>query len=132
MMKKLEIIVTQLENLEAQLTGLVPVIFNNLRGYDSHLIFYELKKFDVKIDVIPNILEKYVVFILNKNIVFIDSMQCMNSSLEKLVKNLSDDDFKYLTPEFGFKNLQHLKQKNTYPYKYMDSFKRFSEKKTTW
>ena len=29
----------------------------------------------------------------NKNLVFIDSKQFMNSSLEKLVKNLSDDDF---------------------------------------
>ena len=36
-------------------------------------------------------------FILNKNLVFIDSMQFMNSILEKLVKNLSDDDFEYLT-----------------------------------
>ena len=33
-------------------------------------------------------------FILNKNLVFIDSMQFMNSSLEKLVKSLSDNDFK--------------------------------------
>ena len=49
-------------------------------------------------------------FILNKNLVFIDSMQFMNSSLEKLVKNLSDDDFKYLTEEFGSKNLELLKQ----------------------
>ena len=44
--------------------------------------------------------------ILNKNLVFIDSMQFMNSSLEKLVKNLLDDDFKYLTEEFGSKNLE--------------------------
>ena len=36
-------------------------------------------------------------FILNKNLVFVDSMQSMNSSLEKLVKNLSDNSFKYLT-----------------------------------
>ena len=48
MTKKLEIIVT--------------IIFHNLRGYDSHLIFCELNKFDVKIDVIPNGLEKYIVF----------------------------------------------------------------------
>ena len=36
-------------------------------------------------------------FILNKNLVLVDSMQSMNSSLEKLVKNLSDNNFKYLT-----------------------------------
>ena len=84
-------------NINLQLTKKVPVIFHNLRGYDSHLIFYELKTFDVKIDVIPNGLEKYMAFILNKNLVFIDSMQFMYSSLEKLVKNFPDNDFKYLT-----------------------------------
>ena len=41
-------------------------------------------------------------------------MQFMNSSLEKLVKNLSDDDFKYLTKEFGSKNLELLKQKDAH------------------
>ena len=105
------------------------MIFYNLRGYDSHLIFCELGKFDVKIDVIPNGLEQYMAFILNKNLVFIDSMQFMNFSLEKLVKNLSDDDFKYLTEEFGFKKIELLKQKTAYPYEYTDSFKRFNEKK---
>ena len=66
---------------------------------------------------------------INKNLVFIDSMQVMNSSLQKLVKNLTDGNFKYLTKEFGFKNLELLKQKDAYPYEYMDSFKRFNEKK---
>ena len=42
----------------------------------------------------------------------------MNSSLEKLVKNLSDNDFKYLT-----------KQTDASPHEYMDSFKRFGEEK---
>ena len=45
-----------------QLTKKVPVIFHSLRGYDSHLIFNELDKFDVKISVIPNGLEKYMAF----------------------------------------------------------------------
>ena len=80
------------------------------------MVFYELKKFDVKVDVIPNRLEKYMAFILNKNLVFIDSMQFMNSSLEKLVKNLSDVDFKYLTAEFGSRNLDPLKQKDAFPW----------------
>ena len=115
-------------NINLQLTKKVSVIFHNLRGYDSHLIFCELNKFDVKIDVIPNGLEKYMAFFLNKNLVFIDSMQFMNSSLDKLVKNLSDEDFKYLVEEFGSKKLELLKQKGTYPYEYMNSFERFDEK----
>ena len=98
-------------NINFQLTKKVPVIFHNLKGYDSHLIFCELNKFDVKIDVIPNRLEKYMAFFLNKNLVFIDSMQFMNSSLDKLVKNLSDNDFKYLIEEFVSKNLEILKTK---------------------
>ena len=53
----------------------------------------------------------------------------MNSSLEKLVKNLSENDFKYLTEEFSSKNLELLKQKGSYPYEYMDNFKRFNEGK---
>ena len=64
-------------------------------------------------------------FVLGKN--FIDSMQFMNYSLDKLFKNLSDEDFKYLVKEFGSKNLEILKQKGTYPYEYMNSFKRFND-----
>ena len=68
-------------------------------------------------------------FFLNKNLVFIERMQFMNSSLQKLVKNLSGNDFKYFTEEFGSKNLELLKQNNAYPYEYMNSFKRFNEEK---
>ena len=68
-------------------------------------------------------------FFLGKNLVFIGSMQFMNFSFDKLVKNFSDEDFKYLLKEFGFENLEILKQKGTYPYEYMNSFKRFNEKK---
>ena len=48
-------------------------------------------------------------------------MQVMNSSLEKLVKNLTDD-FKYFTEEFGSKNLELLKQKDAYPNDYINSW----------
>ena len=40
----------------------VPVTTHNLRGYDSHFIFYELNKFNVKIEVIRSRLEKYMTF----------------------------------------------------------------------
>ena len=49
-------------SINFQLTKKIPIIFHNLRGYNSHLIFSELNKFDVKISVIPNGLEKYKAF----------------------------------------------------------------------
>ena len=53
----------------------------------------------------------------------------MNSSLDKLVKHLSDEDFKYLIKEFGSENLELLKQNGSYPYQYMNSFEKFNEEK---
>ena len=103
-------------NINFQLTERILLIFHNLRGYDSHLIFSVLHRFDIKISVIPNGLEKYMAYFLGKNLVFIDSMQFMNCSLDKLVKNLSNEDFKYLVKEFGSENLEILKQKGSYPY----------------
>ena len=50
-------------------------------------------------------------FFLNKNLVFIDIMQFMSSSFDKLVKNLSDEDFKYLVEEFDSKHLKNIKNK---------------------
>ena len=68
-------------------------------------------------------------FTINRNLVFIDSVQFMNSSLDSLVKNLSDNDFKYLSEEFSSEFLKPVKQKCVYLYEYMDSFKKFSEDK---
>ena len=64
-------------------------------------------------------------FTINNNLVFIDSMQLMNSSLDALVKNLSETDFKYLSQEFSGDLLELVKQKEVYPSEYMDSFKIF-------
>ena len=84
---------------------------------------------NLKISVIPYGLEKYMAFAVNKNLVFIDSMQFMNSSFDRLVKNLSDKDFKYLNEEFSGEQLKLVKEKGIYPYEYMNSFKRFNENK---
>ena len=114
-------------NINLKMTKKVPVLFHNLKGYDSHLIFKELSKFNVEISVITNGLEKYMAFAINKNLVFIDSMQFMNCILDKLVKNLSDEDFKNLSEEFSDEQLKLVKENVIYPYEYMNSFKRFNE-----
>ena len=112
-------------NINLKISKKIFVLFHNLRGCDSHLIFKELSRFNCSINVVPNGLEKYMSFSLGQNIVFIDSMLFMNSSLDKLVKNLND--FKYLTNAFKERELELVKQKGIYPNEYMDSFKRFKE-----
>ena len=72
-------------NINVKLTKKIPVIFNNLKGYDSHLIMQEIGKFNVKVNVIPNGLEKYMAFTINFNLVFIGRMQFMNSCIDALV-----------------------------------------------
>ena len=48
-------------------------------------------------------------FTISKNLVFIDSMQFMNTSLNKLVENLKDNDFKYISQEFSGDLLELVK-----------------------
>ena len=105
----------------------MPVVFHNLRGYDSHLIIKEISNFDVSVDVIPNGLETYMAFIVNRNLVFTDSAQFINFSLDSLVGNLVDEDFKCLSEECEGECLKLVKEKGVYPYEYMDNFKKFDE-----
>ena len=116
-------------NVNLKITKKLAVIFHNMGGYGSHLIFKELSKFDCKISVITNGLEKYISFTLNRDIVFIDSVLFMNSSLDKLAKNLGSEDFKYLSEEFCSEKLELVKKKGIYPYEYFNSFKKFKEDK---
>ena len=53
----------------------------------------------------------------------------MNSSLDKLAKNLSDDDLNIWHEKSGSANIEVLKQKDSYPHDYMDSLKWFKGKK---
>ena len=50
-------------------------------------------------------------FTINSNLLIIDTMQLINSSLDTLVKNLSDNDFEYLSRKFSINLLQLGKQK---------------------
>ena len=114
-------------NANFKISKKVPVVFHNLKGYDGHLIMKELSNFDVKIDVIPCGLEKYMAFIVNRWLVFVDSMQFMNSSLDAVVNNLGSNDFKCLSKEFGNDRAKFelVKCKGVCPYEWVDSFKKF-------
>ena len=116
-------------NANLKIIKKIPVIFHNLRGYDSHSIIKEVSNFNVKVDVIPNGLETCMAFAIYRNLVYIDSMQFMNSSLDSLGKKLVDKDFKYLSEKFSGKYLEVVKEKGIYPYEYMNSFKKFNETK---
>ena len=56
-------------------------------------------------------------------------MLFMNSSLDKLAKNLRDKDFKYLTEKTSDEKLKLVKKKGICPYEYFNSFKKFKENK---
>ena len=80
-----------------------------------------------EIKCIPTNTEKYISFSLG-NLRFIDSVNFLLSSLDKLVKG--SDEFpimKKLMPEENKRQL--LLKKGIYPYEYMDSFERFGETK---
>ena len=46
----------------------------------------ELGKFNLKLSVIPNELEKYITLTINNKLSFIDSFQYLSSSLDNLLK----------------------------------------------
>ena len=69
----------------------IPVIFHDLRGYDSHFIMESLGKFKrARLRCIANNMEKYISFSIGQ-LTFIDSLQFMNASLDKLVSNLANE-----------------------------------------
>ena len=81
----------------------IPVIFHNLRGYDSHFIMQQIgeiaknhaykdkkgKEQPLKINAIPNNMEKYMAFMLGNHLNFINSFQFMSSSLDNLIENVT-------------------------------------------
>ena len=118
----------------------IPVIFHNLRGYDSHFIMQEIgaivkdyeytnkkgQKCQMNINAIPNNMEKYMAFMLGNHLTFLDSFQFMSSSLEKLVGNLPKESLKYTSKMFKGKKFDLMVRKGVYPYDYMDSFDKFN------
>ena len=123
----------------------MPVVFHNLKGYDSHMFMKELAKHVSKMGVIAKNTEDYISFsvkvdvdkYIDKNgeekpkeitLRFIDSIKFMSSSFDSLVNNLTRRGGEF----FGFENYSdHQRElpirKGIYPYKYMDSWDMFKE-----
>ena len=123
-------------NLKLQISAeklKIPVIFHNLRGYDSHFIIQKLAELAKeeqisKIDVIPNNSEQYMAFYLGKHLVFLDSFQFMNKSLDKLAEYLSENEFIYTRQYFtDERQFRLMTEKGVYPYDYMDSSEKFND-----
>ena len=66
-------------NVNIKLNQKIPFVFHNLKSYDSHRIMQELRQFNLKINVIPNGLEKHMSFSINNNLIFIDNFQFLSS-----------------------------------------------------
>src|SRR6266536_194432 len=132
-------------NLQLKLSPEIPVIFHNLKGYDTHHLMLKLGECNKNIKVIPNNMEKYISFLIGTtskewddklhkmvdkerfNLKFIDSFGFMPSSLSKLVENLKSsgiDNFKYTHEEFG-SSTDLITRKGIYPYSYMNKWSKF-------
>ncbi|XP_054720149.1 uncharacterized protein LOC129229797 [Uloborus diversus] len=122
-------------NLNFSLKKVVPVVFHNLKNYDAHHIMCEIGKIKgYELSVIATNMEKYISFSLtNKSkekkieLKFIDSLQFMPSSIEKLVSILSEENFVVLKQTFPV-NSNLLIRKGIYPYEYVTCFEKFDEK----
>ena len=112
-------------NIKVESNCEVPIVFHNLKSYNSHQIL----KFNIKINVIQNGLEKYMSFSINNNS-FIDSFQFLSSSLDSLVKILSKDNFKHLSQEFD-SDVDLVEQKRFYLYENLSDSGKFQEELTS-
>ena len=133
-------------NLKYSKPNNISVFFHNLSGYDSHLFIKKLGATNGDIDCIANNEEKYISFskkiktgeYKNKNgetknkkfkIVFKDSLKFLNASVETLVNNLSEDDFKNLEKYFKTEQIKLLKRKGFFPYDYLEDIEKLKDKK---
>ena len=132
-------------NLRCKKPLILPVIFHNLQGYDSHLFIKQLASFTQgDLSCIPSTEEKYISFSkyvkvseyysnryrkncsINFEIRFIDSFKFLQTSLATLVSNLRADDF-HITKNVFKKNVDLLLRKGVYPYDYVSSLEKLSE-----
>ena len=108
-------------------TTSIPVVFHNLRGYDSHLLMQALSKVEGRVSCIPNYTEKYISFSLGQ-LRFIDSAQFLLASLDKLDAANPPEAFQITAQhEPNRERRELLMRKGVYPNEYMDTWDHFTE-----
>ena len=115
-------------NVKKKDSNFIPFAFHNFSNYDCHMFFkklVDLKKDKVKFEIILKTNEEYI-SVRYGCIRFIDSYRFLSECLDKLVKNLDDNDFKILKKEFPDK-WQYLNKKLAYPYQYFNSIEDYKK-----
>ena len=116
-------------NLKLRLNLSIPVVFQNLRGYDSHLLMQAIWKVEGRVSCIPNNTEKYISFSL-RQLRFIDSAQFLLACLDKLVAANPPEAFQIAAQHEPNRERWELQiRKGVYPYECMDTWDRFTEPK---
>ena len=109
-------------NLRLKRTRTIPVFFHNLTGYDCHLFVKRLADSLGDVNCIPRDEEKYVTFSkqvlvdtiakddkevnVYSRLKFVDTMNFIRTSLEKLVENLDKPRFKHRGKYFRDEELE--------------------------
>ncbi len=121
-------------NLQMRKTFKIPIFMHNFRGYDSHVLVQALALFPGrKVRVIGQGLEKYLILEWGDHLVFKDSLQFLNASLESLVAALrssQSDKFLLLRSEFkqhSSEQIELLLRKGVFPYDHLDRKERLDE-----
>ncbi len=124
-------------NIQMRKTYKVPIFLHNFRGYDAHIIVMAMSEYPtIEIKVIGQGYEKYLTVSWGDHLVFKDSLQFMQCSLEQLASNLKKsgaEQFKQIRGQFGDdteekkQQLDLILRKGVYPYDYMDNWARFDE-----
>ncbi|XP_043264093.1 uncharacterized protein LOC122404229 [Colletes gigas] len=131
-------------NLNYKDAFVIPVVFHNLSGYDSHFIIKEIATaFEGDVTVLPITKEKYISFTKyiectdeewnsrkRIKLQFIDSFKFLNTSLEKLASFLSKDKLQITRSEFqklSTEDFDLLTRKGVFPYEYIDCVEKLEQ-----
>ncbi|XP_060525076.1 uncharacterized protein LOC132701296 [Cylas formicarius] len=121
-------------NLNFKKIFVVPVVFQNLSGYDSHFLLPVLAKKSY-VSIVPVNKEKYISFTYfepdyNIKFRFIDSFRFLGASLDNLVSSMDKNELYILRKEFSDldeSKLNLLSQKGIFCYDYIDHIDKLNE-----